>query len=127
MAEDGEKKAKARTLRDEDFEEGPRRVGRRRMFGVLGAGAATAAIASGCGAVYVDEPATVPVTVGGYTDNDAGYRADAAGYGRGPTGVTDGDAGQCADPVNYGVQGSGITDSDGGNCADRGGSGRRGT
>lgn len=124
MDDGKDEKAPERSLRDEDFEVGPRKVGRRKLFGVLGAGAATAAIASGCGTVYVDSE---PTTVGGMTDQDAGYRADAAGYGRGPTGVTDSDAGQCSDPANYGVYGSGITDSDGGACADQGGHGRRGT
>ena len=135
MADDSKKLTTKTTLNDEDIVT-DKDVGRRKLLGFAGVGAASAvALATGCGRRRVVRVQTVQ-TVSGITDNDGGQYADPAGNGRGTTvvvqqqsGITDSDGGQYADPAGNGrggvvVQQSGVTDSDGGPCADPGGGGR---
>ncbi len=118
---DAEKKA----LTDDDIVTG-RKLGRRSLLGLVGAGLAGATALIG-GA----RPAHA------VTDSDSGRCADPGGRGRGPRirGVTDSDGGPCADPAGWGRRGrsggggggrGGPTDSDSGRFADPAGQGRGG-
>jgi|SRR6056297_2639682 len=95
-----------------------RRMNRRSLLGLAGAGAVGAAAF-----VATGRPAQAQVT-----DSDGGPFADPAGNGRGGvrTGLTDSDGGQWADPPGGGRWGSGLTDSDNGPITDPAGNGRRG-
>lgn len=95
-----------------------RRMNRRSLLGLAGAGALGAA-----GLAATGGPAQAQVT-----DSDSGSFADPAGNGRGGvrTGLTDNDGGQWADPPGGGRWGSGLTDSDNGPITDSAGNGRRG-
>lgn len=110
-----------------------RKISRRSFLSRIVGGASmtgAAAVVTACG------------TTGAYTgitDQDGGFSADRAGYGRGAvrTGITDSDEGRNRDAVGagrggagrntYGRQRTGVTDADTGSQADAPGYGRRST
>ncbi len=95
-----------------------RKMGRRSLLGLAGAGAIGAAALVATGGKAQAQ----------VTDSDGGAFADPAGNGRGGvrTGLTDSDGGRWADPPGGGRRGSGLTDSDRGPITDPAGNGRRG-